>query len=189
MGFREYYVDGTRLELLEAPDCANANLFIAAIDDPKINLSIIETLRLHFPNLKILTRARNRIDAYELIDHKVEPIYRETLYSAVNMGVDVVVELGFRKYTATRQANQFIINDEITTCKLAKKRSDKMAYLTDINSEIKWLKKLLKNDIKSQEAANSHLWGSEHLKKKMAQEMNLAPFLTYLFPKSILPLK
>jgi len=169
MGFRAHYGDATRLELLEAAGCANAKLFIAAIDDPKINLSIIKTLRLHFPNLKILTRARNRVDAYELIDHKVDHIYRETLYSAVNMGVDVLVELGFRKYTATRQANQFIKNDELTTCKLAKKRSDKMAYLTAINAEIKWLKKLLKNDLKSQQAANNHSWDGEHLKKKMAK--------------------
>ena len=169
MGFRAHYGDATRLELLEAAGCANAKLFIAAIDDPKINLSIIKTLRLHFPNLKILTRARNRVDAYELIDHKVDHIYRETLYSAVNMGVDVLVELGFRKYTATRQANQFIKNDELTTCKLAKKRSDKMAYLTAINAEIKWLKKLLKNDLKSQQAANNHSWDGEHLKKKMAE--------------------
>lgn len=169
MGFRAHYGDATRLEVLEAAGCANAKLFIAAIDDPKINLSIIETLRLHFPNLKILTRARNRIDAYELIDHKVDHIYRETLYSAVNMGVDILVELGFRKYTATRQANQFIKNDELTTRKLAKKRSDKMAYLTAINAEMKWLKKLLKNDLKSQEAANNHRWDSGHLKKKMAE--------------------
>jgi monovalent cation:H+ antiporter-2, CPA2 family len=169
MGFRAHYGDATRLEVLEAAGCANAKLFIAAIDDPKINLSIIETLRLHFPNLKILTRARNRIDAYELIDHKVDRIYRETLYSAVNMGVDVLVELGFRKYTATRQANQFIKNDELTTYKLAKKRSDKMAYLTAVNAEMKWLKKLLKNDLKSQEAANNHRWDSGHLKKKMAE--------------------
>ena len=169
MGFRAHYGDATRLELLEAAGCANAKLFIAAIDDPKINLSIIKTLRLHFPNLKILTRARNRVDAYEIIYHKVDHIYRETLYSAVNMGVDVLVELGFRKYTATRQANQFIKNDELTTCKLAKKRSDKMAYLTAINAEIKWLKKLLKNDLKSQQAANNHSWDGEHLKKKMAE--------------------
>ena len=169
MGFRAHFGDATRLELLQAAGCANAKLFIAAIDDPKINLSIIETLRLHYPNLKILTRARNRNDAYELIDHKADHIYRETLYCAVNMGIDVLVELGFRKYTATRQANQFIKNDEITTCKLAKKRSDKMAYLTAINAEMKWLKKLLKNDLKSQQAANNHSWDSEHLKKKMAE--------------------
>ena len=121
MGFKAHYGDATRLELLEAAGCANAKLFIAAIDNPKTNLSIIETLRVHFPNLKILTRARNRIDAYELIDYKIAHIYRETLYSAVNMGIDVLVELGYRKYTATRQATQFIKNDEITTRKLPKK--------------------------------------------------------------------
>jgi CPA2 family monovalent cation:H+ antiporter-2 len=169
MGFKAHYGDATRLELLEAAGCANAKLFISAIDDPKTNLSIIETLRVHFPNLKILTRARNRIDAYELIDHKVEHIYRETLYSAVNMGIDVLVELGYRKYTATRQATQFIKNDEITTRKLAKKRYNKMAYLTTINAEIKWLEHLLKNDLESQQAATNHSWDSEHLKKKMEE--------------------
>lgn len=169
MGFKAHYGDATRLELLEAAGCANAKLFIAAIDNPKTNLSIIETLQVHFPNLKILTRARNRIDAYELIDYKIAHIYRETLYSAVNMGIDVLVELGYRKYTATRQANQFIKNDEITTRKLAKKRYNKMAYLTTINAEIKWLEQLLKNDLESQKAANNHSWDSEHLKKKMAE--------------------
>lgn len=170
MGFKAHYGDATRLELLEAAGCANAKLFISAIDNPKTNLRIIEILRVHFPNLKILTRARNRIDAYELIDHKVDHIYRETLYSAVNMGIDVLVELGCRKYTATRQATQFIKNDEITTRKLAKKRYNKMAYLTTINAEIKLQEQLLKNDLKSLEAANNHSWDSEHLKKKMDEE-------------------
>ena len=169
MGYKAHYGDATRLELLEAAGCANAKLFIAAIDDPKTNLSIIETLRVHFPKLTILTRARNRIEAYELIDHKVAHIYRETLYSAVNMGIDVLVELGFRKYTATRQANQFIKNDEITTRKLAKKRHNKMAYLTTINAEIKWMEHLLKKDLEAQQAANNHSWDSEHLKKKMEE--------------------
>ena len=169
MGFKAHYGDATRLELLEAAGCANAKLFITAIDDHKTNLQIIETLKVHFPHLKIMTRARNRIDAYELIDYEVDHIYRETLYSAVNMGIDILVELGFRKYTATRQANQFIKNDEITTRKLAKKRYNKMAYLTTINAEIKSQEQLLKNDLKSQEEAISHSWDSEHLKKKRAE--------------------
>jgi CPA2 family monovalent cation:H+ antiporter-2 len=40
-----------------------------------------------------------KYDAYELIDHKVEHIYRETLYSAVNMGVDALVEWSSKIYT------------------------------------------------------------------------------------------
>ena len=168
MGFKVYYGDATRLELLKAAGCDTAKLFIAAIDNPTVNLQVIETLKKHFPNLKILTRARNRIDAYELIDHKVEHIYRETLYSAVNMGVDALVELGHRKYTATRQGQQFIKYDEITTRKLAEKRHDKMAYLITVKEEIELQEQLLKSDIYSQVAATNHSWDSEHLKNNLA---------------------
>nr|WP_315233926.1 monovalent cation:proton antiporter-2 (CPA2) family protein [uncultured Flavobacterium sp.] len=168
MGFKVYYGDATRLELLKAAGCENAKVFIAAIDNPTVNLQVIETLKKHFPNLKILTRARNRNDAYELIDHKVEHIYRETLYSAVNMGVDALVELGLRKYTATRQGQQFIKYDEITTRKLAEKRHDKMAYLITIKEEIELQEQLLKSDIYSQIAATNHSWDSQHLKNNLA---------------------
>ena len=168
MGYKVYYGDATRLELLKAAGCENAKVFIAAIDNPTVNLQVIETLKKHFPNLKILTRARNRNDAYELIDHKVEHIYRETLYSAVNMGVDALVELGLRKYTATRQGQQFIKYDEITTRKLAEKRHDKMAYLITIKEEIELQEQLLKSDIYSQVAATNHSWDSQHLKNNLA---------------------
>ena len=169
MGFKVYYGDATRLELLKAAGCENAKLFIAAIDNPTVNLQVIETLKKHFPNLKILTRARNRNDAYELIDHKIKNIYRETLYSAVNMGVDALVELGHRKYSATRQGRQFIKYDEITTRILAEKRHDKMAYLITIKEEIELQEQLLKSDFYSQIAATNHSWDSQHLKNNLSK--------------------
>lgn len=169
MGFKVYYGDATRLELLKAAGCENAKLFIAAIDNPTVNLQVIETLKKHFPNLKILTRARNRNDAYELIDHNVKHIYRETLYSAVNMGVDALVELGYRKYSATRQGQQFIKYDEITTRKLAEKRHDKMAYMLTVKEEIELQEQLLKSDLLSQIEATNHSWDSEHLKKSLLE--------------------
>ena len=169
MGFKVYYGDATRLELLKAAGCENAKLFIAAIDNPTVNLQMIETLKKHFPNLKILTRARNRNDAYELIDHKIENIYRETLYSAVNMGVDALVELGHRKYSATRQGRQFIKYDEITTRILAEKRHDKMAYMITIKEEIELQEQLLKSDVYSQIAAANHSWDSQHLRNNLSK--------------------
>jgi CPA2 family monovalent cation:H+ antiporter-2 len=140
-----------------------------AIDDPKVNLQLIKTLQIHFPNLKILTRARNRIDAYELLDHKVDHIYRETLHSAVDMGVAVLVELGQRKYTATRHGQKFIKQDEETTRKLAKKRANKKAFVTILKEEIKLQEQLLKNDLKSQDAATNYSWDSNILMKKMKE--------------------
>lgn len=109
------------------------------------------------------------MDAYSLLDHKVDRIYRETLYSAVNMGIDVLSELGVRKYTATRQAHQFIKNDELITLKLAKKRYNKMAYFTTIIAEIKLQEQLLKSELNTQMAATNHSWDSEYLKKKMEE--------------------
>jgi CPA2 family monovalent cation:H+ antiporter-2 len=60
------------------------------------------------------------------------------------MGVDALVELGLRKYTATRQGQQFIKYDEITTRKLAEKRHDKMAYMITVKEE-KLQEQLLKS--------------------------------------------
>ncbi len=167
LGFKVYYGDATRLELLKSAGMENAKLIIAAIDNPTINLKLIEVVRQHFPHVKIMTRARNRIDAYELIDREVKYIFRETLYSAVQMGVEALVELGHRRYTATRQGQQFIKYDEISTLNLAKKRHDKLAYMVTVKEEIDMQEEIIKMDSYSQVAATNHSWDSQHLKKNI----------------------
>jgi len=173
MGFKVYYGDATRVELLKAAGAENAKLFIAAIDNPQTNLKLVELVRKHFPNLKILARARNRIDAYELIDQGVDNFYRETLYTAVHMGVDALVQMGYRKYTATRQGQQFIRYDEETTLKLAKKRHDKMAYLVTVQEEVELQEELLKQDLYAQNEGSDHAWESEFLKKDSQEERDV----------------
>jgi len=165
MGFKVYYGDATRLELLKAAGADEAKLFIAAIDNPEVNLNLVELLQKHFPNVQVLARARNRVDAYELIDHGVKNFYRETLYTAVHMGVDALVELGYRRYTATRQGQQFIKYDQDTTWKLAKKRHDKMAYMVTVMEEVEMQEELLRRDLDAQNEGNDHSWDSDSLKK------------------------
>lgn len=169
MGFKVYYGDATRLELLKAAGAEEAKIFIAAIDNPEVNLSVVEILRKHFPHLNILTRARNRVDAYELIDHGVDKIYRETLYTAVHLGVDALTQMGHRKYSATRQGQRFIKYDEAAIRKLAAKRHDKMAYLATVKDEIEMQEQLLKNDLHINFSASDHAWDSEHLKKQISE--------------------
>lgn len=169
MGFTVYYGDATRLELLKAAGAEDAKIFIAAIDNPEVNLSVVEILRKHFPHLNILTRARNRVDAYELIDHGVDKIYRETLYTAVHLGVDALTQMGHRKYSATRQGQRFIKYDEAAIRKLAAKRHDKMAYLATVKDEIEMQEQLLKNDMHINFSASDHAWDSEHLKKQISE--------------------
>jgi monovalent cation:H+ antiporter-2, CPA2 family len=165
MGFKVYYGDATRLELLKAAGTDQAKLFITAIDNPEANLKTVKLLRKHYPNLKILTRARSRTDAYELLDKGIDNVYRETLYTAVHLGVDALAELGYRKYTATRIGQQFIKYDQISIKRLAAKRHDKMAYMVSTKEEIELQEEILRNDRYSNFATSDHAWDSEHLKK------------------------
>lgn len=165
IGFKVYYGDATRKELLEAAGVKKAKLFIAAIDNPTVNLTMIELLRKNYPNLKILSRARNRIDAFELLDHGIEQFYRETLYTAVHLGVDALVEMGHRKYSATRQGQRFIKYDDETTRRIASKRHDRMSFLATIKDELEMQEELLKNDLQTNFKSMDHSWDGTHLKE------------------------
>lgn len=170
MGFKVYYGDASRLELLQAAGCADAKIFIAAIDNPVVNLEVVELIKKHFPHLKILARARNRGNAFELVDIGVNNFYRENLYSAVHLGVDALVELGHRRYTATRQGQRFIKYDEESIYRLAKKRHDKKAFLMSTMEEIELQEQLLKNDLYAQLGAQDHAWESSDLRKEQQEE-------------------
>lgn len=170
MGFKVYYGDASRLELLKAAGCEDAKIFIAAIDNPTVNLEVTELIKKHFPHLKILARARNRSNAFELVDMGIENFYRENLYSAVHLGVDALVELGHRRYTATRQGQRFIKYDEESIFRLAKKRHDKKAFLMSTLEEIELQEQLLKNDLYAQLGAQDHAWESQDIRKEQEEE-------------------
>ncbi|MXN89745.1 potassium transporter [Flavobacterium sp. Sd200] len=166
LGFKVYYGDASRLELLKSAGCENAKIFIAAIDNPRVNLQVVEMIKKHFPHLKILARARNRNDAFELVEMGINDFYRENLYSAVNLGVDALVEMGHRRYTATRQGQRFIKYDEEATFRLAEKRHDKAALLMSTIEQIQMQEQLIKEDLYAPLGANDHAWESDDLRKE-----------------------
>jgi len=167
MGFKVYYGDATRLDLLKSAGADEAELFIAAIDSPDTNIQIINELHKHYPKLKILSRARNRMDAYELLDLNVRNVYRETLYTAVHMGVDALTQLGFRRYSATRLGQKFIMYDEAALKKLAAVRKDMKGYILSVREEIAMQEELLQNDIHQNITATDHSWDSEFLRESL----------------------
>ncbi len=164
MGFEVYYGDATRIDLLKSAGAETAKMLIAAIDSPDINHSLILTASKHFPNLKIMARARNRFDAYELLDLGVTSIYRETLYTSVHMAVDVLHELGIRNYTATRKAQDFIKYDEEAMRKLAATRHDSKTYILTVREQIELEEKLLSEDLHQQLTDHDGAWDSSTMK-------------------------
>jgi glutathione-regulated potassium-efflux system ancillary protein KefC len=57
-GYRVFYGDATRLDLLEARG-ARTRLLVNAIDDVEASLALVDRVRANFPNLPIVSRARN----------------------------------------------------------------------------------------------------------------------------------
>lgn len=167
MGFKVYYGDATRLDLLSSAGADEAKLLIAAIDSPEVNLELIRMVKKHFPNLKIMARARNRYDAYELIETGVQHIYRETLYTAVNLGIDALTELGFRKYTARKQGLNFIKYDERALQKLADSRHDTKEYIINVKEEIEMQEQILQNDLQQNLESTDISWDSERVKEEL----------------------
>lgn len=112
MGFKVYYGDASRHELLEIAGARQARLIIIAIGDEEKRLEMIETIKKHFPNLRMLVRATNRNDAYTLMNAGMLHIYRETLDTSIRMGVDAMKLLGFRAHETNRLAKTFFKEDE-----------------------------------------------------------------------------
>ena len=112
MGFKVFYGDATRIDILKAAGADRAKILIAAIGSPEVNHNLIEKARKLFPHLTVMARAKNRFDAYELMDMGLENIYREALDTSIRLGVDALVKLGYRRYSAVRAGQTFMKYDE-----------------------------------------------------------------------------
>ncbi len=167
MGFKVFYGDATRHDLLESAGAAEASILISAIDSPETNLRLVETVQKHFPNLELMIRAKNRFDAYQLMNLNIKKPYREHLDTSVKMGVDVLRKLGFRAYTLQRAAQQFINYDETAMEELYQLMHDQNLYISASRKQIEMQEALLKNDFRQKPELSDHAWDSEIMKQNL----------------------
>ena len=161
MGFKVFYGDATRIDILKTAGADRAKILIAAIGSPAINRDLVEKAQKLFPHLTIMARAENRYDAYELMDMGIGNIYRESLDTSVRLGIDCLVKLGFRRYSATRAGQNFLRYDEAAMHKLAPHRHDESAYIFTAREQIQLQEELLTNDREANPTLNDHAWDSD----------------------------
>jgi monovalent cation:proton antiporter-2 (CPA2) family protein len=116
-GNKIFYGDATRLDLLMAAKVQNAKIIILAIDEVEESIKTAEMVRRHFPHVPIYARARNRFHAYKLMDLGISVIYRETFLSGLEMGYQVLVQLGMKESRAKNMVEKFRLYDEETLLK------------------------------------------------------------------------
>jgi glutathione-regulated potassium-efflux system ancillary protein KefC len=106
-GFRVFYGDATRLDLLHAAGAETAKVLVNAIDDVESNLRLVDMVRQHFPHLAIVSRARNVTHLYELRQRGVTMVDRETFDSALASGRRTLEALGVRPHESYERAVRF----------------------------------------------------------------------------------
>jgi glutathione-regulated potassium-efflux system ancillary protein KefC len=121
-GFKVFYGDATRLDLLTTAGAGHAKVLVVAIDDVEANLRLVDLAQRHFPGLKIVCRARNVDHVFELRSRGVEILERETFDGALRLGRHVLETLGSDRHQAYLLAQKFRAFDQHLTDELAKER-------------------------------------------------------------------
>lgn len=106
-GYRVFYGDATRLELLRIAGAAQARILVVAVDDSEQSLKIAALARSHFPQLKIVARARNVTHWNALRDLGVEHVERELFESSLKTARTVLELMGLPAEQALRVADRF----------------------------------------------------------------------------------
>ncbi|SEN92238.1 Kef-type potassium/proton antiporter, CPA2 family [Methylobacterium sp. UNC300MFChir4.1] len=93
-GFKVYYGDGTRLDILHAAGAATARAILICVDDTAMARRVAEIAKAEFPLVPVLARARDREHAVELIQAGVAYQIRETVESALLLGEQALLTTG-----------------------------------------------------------------------------------------------
>jgi glutathione-regulated potassium-efflux system protein KefB len=93
-GFKVYYGDGTRLDVLRAAGLEKARLIAICIDNQDATNRIVDLVQAEFPGTKIFARSYDRGHTLQLLARNVDYELRETFESAMRFGRETLVALG-----------------------------------------------------------------------------------------------
>ena len=106
-GYRVFYGDATRLDLLRTAGAATAQIFVIAVDDVERSLAIVDLAKEHFPKLQLVVRARDATHWNKLKDRDVSLIQRELFESSLQSATSVLELLGYPGVDASRLVQVF----------------------------------------------------------------------------------
>jgi glutathione-regulated potassium-efflux system protein KefC len=133
-GFRVFYGDATRLDLLHAAGAASADLLVIALDDRDAVMQLARIARIHFPRLQLIARAYDMRHMFELRDLGVEMLERETWLAAIKLGETALAVVTQDPARASRAAQAFAEHDHVVQAKLyAVHKNEPDAHVTVSN--------------------------------------------------------
>jgi glutathione-regulated potassium-efflux system ancillary protein KefC len=136
-GFRVFYGDATRLDLLHAAGAEHADYLIIAIEDPAAITHLAKICKANFPSLRLIARARDMRHGFELRDIGVDVIERETWLSALKLGETALALIGSDPERARRVAQAFAEHDEEVQAKLYAVHQESSEARVTVSNELR----------------------------------------------------
>jgi CPA2 family monovalent cation:H+ antiporter-2 len=118
-GFRGFFGDPTRPELLHAAGLDKARVLVVALDDPAAANRLVTYARHQRPDLHIIARARDRTHVFQLYQAGADDIVRELFDSSLRAGRYVLENMGLTEYEAAQAETVFYHHDRDALRQLA----------------------------------------------------------------------
>lgn len=118
-GFRGFFGDPTRPDLLNAAGLESAKVLVVAIDDKESATKLVRYARKARPDLHIIARARDRVHVHELYDAGADDIVREMFDSSLRAGRYALENLGLSEFEAAEIEQAFYQHDRRALRELA----------------------------------------------------------------------
>jgi len=106
-GFRVFYGDATRLDLLRTAGAGTAKAIVVAVDDIEQSLEIVDLVKENFPQARIIARARNVTHLFQLRDRGVTDVEREVFESSLRSARATLEALGWPAHEARESTMRF----------------------------------------------------------------------------------
>ncbi|MEM9318720.1 MAG: cation:proton antiporter [Pseudomonadota bacterium] len=144
-GFRAYFGDPTRPELLHAAGLSKARVLVVAIDDRQDAVRLVKYVRQERPDIAITARAQDRLHVYELFAAGADHIVREMFDSSLRAARYVLEDMGLTEYEAHEMETAFYQHDRHNLRELAElwqpdlpveKNADYMAKVRELNANL-----------------------------------------------------
>jgi len=130
-GFKVYYGDASRMDVLEAAGALHAKILVIAVDDVQAINAIVSSAKQHFPHLILMARAKDVAHIYQLRQLGVDHIERELFEASLRQGRDVLTQLGMGQYEAKELADRFRAANYqlIDKMQLVREQQDEKSYI------------------------------------------------------------
>ncbi|GAB2836545.1 glutathione-regulated potassium-efflux system protein KefC [Comamonas piscis] len=99
-GYRVFYGDATRQDLLRIAGAEKAEVMVIAVDDELQTNQIVRLVQQHFPHLKIVARAKDVAHWYALRDMGVHHVDREVFDSSLQTAEKALELMGYSEEDA-----------------------------------------------------------------------------------------